>query len=84
VGPSAPPLQIAGPPGASVDLGPIDVGGTGLAIEWLVPTLVVTVPGILLMLAILAQGAGALLWLPYAKRTLDDDRRRRPRNRTTR
>jgi hypothetical protein len=79
--PAGPPLtspfEVAGPPGGRVDLQRIDVGGTGLAIEWVVPTLVVTVPGILLMLAILAQGAGALMWLPYARRTLGADRRRR-------
>jgi hypothetical protein len=60
-----------------IDVGPIDVQGLGLPIEWLVPSLVVTVPGILLILAVLAQGAGAMLWLPYARRTLGGDRRRR-------
>ena len=39
--------------------------------------MVVTVPGILLMLAVLAQGFAATLWLPYVRRTLGGDRRRR-------
>ena len=55
----------------------------GLAVEWLVPTLVVTVPGLLVIVAILAQGAGAMLWLPYVRRTLGGDRRRRPSRQAT-
>jgi hypothetical protein len=74
-----PPAELlVGPLSGSVDLGDVDIDGTGLAVEWLVPTLVVTVPGLLLIFAILAQGAGAMLWLPYVRRTLGGDRRRRP------
>ncbi len=62
----------------------VDFDGTGLGVEWLVPTLVVTVPGILLIFAVLAQGAGAMLWLPYVRRTLGGDRRRRPSRHTAR
>ena len=71
-------LDFAGPPGAVINVSVGAVGGFGLPVEWLVPSLVVTVPGILLILAVLAQGAGALLWLPYVRRTLGGDRRRRP------
>jgi hypothetical protein len=58
---------------------------TGFAISptFLVPTLAFTVPGLLLMLAVIAQGAGALSWIPFVRRSLGDDdrvrRRRRPR-----
>jgi Bacterial Ig domain len=73
----APPEPlIIGPPGGRVDVGDLDVGGMGLAVEWLVPTLLVTAPGLLVIFAILAQGAGAMLWLPYVRRTLGGDRRR--------
>ena len=80
---TAPNELRVGPPGGSVELGTVDIGGMGLAVEWIVPTLVVTVPGLLVIVAILAQGAGAMLWLPYVRRTLGGDRRRRPSRRAT-
>jgi hypothetical protein len=39
-------------------------------IVWAVPSLVLTVPGLLLLLAILAQIAGAAAWLPVVRRKL--------------
>ena len=36
--------------------------------EWLVPSVALTVPGLLLVGIILAQGAGALIWLPLIRR----------------
>jgi hypothetical protein len=36
--------------------------------EWLVPSVALTVPGVLLVGIILAQGAGALVWLPLIRR----------------
>jgi hypothetical protein len=36
--------------------------------EWLVPSVALTVPGVLLVGIILAQGAGALIWLPLIRR----------------
>lgn len=56
---------------------------TGIAISptFLVPTLAFTVPGLLLMLAIIAQGAGALAWIPFVRRSLGDDERERRRRR---
>lgn len=57
-------------------LGPIDalvdvdlVGFDGM-IEWAVPAVVLGVPGLLLLLAVLAQAAGGLLWLPMVRRGL--------------
>jgi len=39
-------------------------------IVWAVPSLVLTVPGLLLLLTILAQLAGAAAWLPVVRRKL--------------
>jgi hypothetical protein len=46
--------------------------------EWAIPALVLTVPGILLLLAILAQAIIGVLWLPITRRWLGGDRRRVP------
>jgi hypothetical protein len=37
---------------------------------WAVPSLVLTAPGLLLLLAILAQIGGAAAWLPVVRRKL--------------
>ena len=78
-GPAGPP-PIA--PGATtfdvepVELGPIDglftasFGDFGIMLEWAVPALVLTVPGLLLVLAVAAQIAGGLAWLPFVRRWL--------------
>jgi hypothetical protein len=67
---------------------PGDEPGSGLAIdvgfvafsglEWAVPTLLLTVPGLLLILAIIAQATIGFAFLPVARRWLGGDRRRRP------
>lgn len=44
--------------------------------EWAIPALVLTVPGILLLLAILTQAIIGVLWLPVTRRWLGGDRRR--------
>jgi hypothetical protein len=49
------------------DLGVIGLGGL---VVWAVPALVLSVPGLLLVLAVLAQAMGGLLWLPVARRWL--------------
>jgi hypothetical protein len=51
-------------------------------LDWAVPTLTVTVSGLLLMLAVLAQLSTGALWLPVVKRWLGGfgvGRRRRRR-----
>ena len=48
---------------------------------FLVPTLALTVPGLLVMLAVFAQGVGALAWIPFVRRSLDDRDRDRVRRR---
>jgi hypothetical protein len=52
-------------------------------IDWAVPALTLTVPGILLMLAVLAQLSAGAVWLPFVRRWLGvigPSRRRRPRS----
>ena len=46
---------------ASVDFG---------AFLWAVPSLALSVPGLLLVAAILAQAAGGLAWIPIARRKI--------------
>ncbi len=40
------------------------------ALDWAVPGLVLSVPGLLLVLAVLAQSLGALAWLPIVRRRI--------------
>jgi hypothetical protein len=42
-------------------------------VEWLVPGLLLTVPGTLIVLVMLLQAAGALVWVPVARRRLGRD-----------
>lgn len=44
--------------------------------DWAIPALVLTVPGIVLVLAIVAQALIGILWLPVTRRWLGGDRRR--------
>jgi hypothetical protein len=56
----------------------LDTGGlTFDSFEWAVPALVLTVPGILIVIAVLVQTIIGLAWLPVARRWLEGDRRRR-------
>jgi hypothetical protein len=48
----------------------VDVLGFDAMLEWAVPALLLSVPGLLLLLAVLAQAAGGLLWLPMVRRWL--------------
>jgi Bacterial Ig domain len=59
-----------------LDLGALTFGG----FEWAVPALVLTVPGILLVIAVLAQAMIGLAWLPVVRRWLGGDERRRSRS----
>jgi len=75
-GPGGGPGQAGGFDVGRGDVGLIDglgdvgvVGLSGLVI-WAVPALVLSVPGLLLLLAVLAQAAGGLLWLPVVRRWL--------------
>jgi hypothetical protein len=46
------------------------LGGLDALVDFAVPSLVLTVPGLLVMLAVLAQGFVGALWLPVARRWL--------------
>jgi hypothetical protein len=55
----------------SIDgIGDVGVVGLGGLVVWAVPALALSVPGLLLVLAVLAQAMGGLLWLPVARRWL--------------
>lgn len=56
--------------GPGIGLGDINLGSFDALFEWAVPALVLTVPGLLLAIAVLAQAAGGLLWLPVVRRWL--------------
>jgi VCBS repeat-containing protein len=67
---------VVGPPGGSATAG-IDFGslspalaGFGGLLEWAVPGLVMSVPGLLLVVAIGAQVVGASAWIPIIRRSL--------------
>jgi len=62
----------------SSGVGPIGFGpfgSLGLGIEWVIPTVLLTVPGFLLLLIGLAQVFGGLIWLPLTRRWLRGDGR---------
>lgn len=57
----------------------------GGLVAWSYPALVLSVPGLLLVLAVIAQMAGALAWVPVVRRALGGvglsrRRARRPRS----
>jgi hypothetical protein len=87
-GPSAsPPLASEGPfsiPGSDQDTTvELDPGSISFAsFEWAVPALVLSVPGLLLVLAVAVEALIGLAWIPIARRWVgEDDRRRRRRRR---
>ena len=53
-----------------IDLSLAAGAGVGIGIAWVVPSLVLTLPGLLLVLVILAQAMGGLLWLPIVRRRI--------------
>jgi hypothetical protein len=74
-GRDAPPFLV--PAGADeLDLDLVAISFTGF--EWAVPALVLTVPGLLIVIAVLVQSLIGLAWLPVTRRWLGNDRRRRP------
>lgn len=63
------PRNLGGPADIELGLATTTLGSLG-TLGWTVPGLVMTVPGLLLLLAIAAQAAGGLIWLPLARRKL--------------
>jgi hypothetical protein len=57
------------PLAGDLDLATASLGSLG-ALGWTVPTLVVSLPGLLLLLAIGAQALGGLVWLPLVRRKI--------------
>ena len=55
-------------------MGPI--GLLGGVMVWFVPSAVLGVPGLLVLLWVLAQTAGGLVWVPAIRRMRGDDRGR--------
>jgi hypothetical protein len=64
----------AAEPGTAVA---VDGAMGAMGFEWAVPTLVLTVPGLLLIVAVTAQAAIGVAFLPLVRRFLSGDRRRR-------
>ena len=91
-GPLGGPPGTAGSDGSILTIAAGNVAPFGLVdgqltgfdgLDWAVPALALTVPGLLLMLAVLAQLSAGALWLPVARRWLGGfgvTRRRRPPN----
>jgi hypothetical protein len=75
-------LDIAAlPPGGSVQLDAGAVGAIGMY-AWLVPGLFLSLPGLLLMLIVLAQASFASAFVPVTRRVFGAGRQRRGRNRS--
>jgi hypothetical protein len=68
--PGQPPYAL-GPPAGVDPVGVVTVGTGGLGdYDWAVPAAVLSVPGFLLILFVLAQAALGLVWVPLARRRL--------------
>jgi hypothetical protein len=50
--------------------GNVNLAGFDAIVDFAVPGLVMTVPGLLLILAVLAQGMVGAAWLPFVRRWL--------------
>lgn len=74
--PLSPGVHVATPP---LDAGVGEIGVFAGFETWAVPAAVMGGPGLLVLLWIALQAAGATLWVPAARRLRDDDPRTRPR-----
>jgi hypothetical protein len=70
------------PAGGSVQLDPQALGAIGM-FAWLVPSLFLSLPGLLFILIVLAQAGFATAFVPVTRGVLGAERRRRARNRST-
>jgi hypothetical protein len=61
-------------PNIELDVDTVSITFDGF--EWAVPALVLTVPGLLIVIAVLVQSLIGLAWLPVTRRWLGNDRRR--------
>jgi hypothetical protein len=46
------------------------IGLVGVGVEWGVPAVVLGVPGLLLIIVVMAQSLGGLAWLPIVRRRI--------------
>jgi Bacterial Ig domain len=72
----APDLPLLEPHAGPVSFGTF--ANVGMGIEWIVPSVLVTVPGFLLIAIGLTQLFGGFVWLPLARRWFRGDGRRSP------
>ena len=56
------------------------MGSLGMAAEWGVPAIVMSVPGLLIVLIVVAQGLGGAAWLPLVRRRIGGFGLRAPRS----
>jgi cell division septation protein DedD len=80
-GPSSTPALLAVAGSGSGAAPVIGFHFAGISLDLLIPPLVLSVPGLLLVLAISAQLAGAFAWVPAVRRYLDGEARRADRRR---
>ena len=72
-----PVLTVARAANGDLDRVPVDIGLAGLGADWFIPVVAaVAGPGVLVMVAIALQLAGALAWLPAVRRYLGSGPRR--------
>jgi hypothetical protein len=72
--PDTPPFVVSAD-APEVELDAVSITFSGF--EWAVPVLVLTVPGLLIVIAVIVQTLIGLAWLPITRRWLGGDRRRR-------
>jgi hypothetical protein len=74
------PLTINAPDrGGAIELDDASIVLAGF--EWAVPAMVLTVPGLLLIIAVIAEAMIGLAWLPIARRWVGRDEHARRRRR---
>jgi hypothetical protein len=68
---SVPAARMSGAIGdfGDVGLAAASLGGFGMFL-WAVPSLVLSVPGVLVVVVILAQAVGGFAWLPHVRRKI--------------
>ena len=68
-----PPIEVGrldGPPIEVLDLGDVGIVDVDTVVDWAIPSLVLGVPGLLLIVAVGAQVLGGLFWVPVVRRWL--------------
>lgn len=78
-GPDLAPTILTDLPGEGGSFAFTPFGDVGMGIEWLVPSVLVTMPGVLLIAIGIAQVFGGFVWLPLVRRWLRGDGRRSDR-----